>query len=154
MANENIAPIAEKLETLGKSLTVASRNVKILHWNYNDRDFIQTHLWLDEMFSELNDCIDAVYEELRKASLTFDAKLSSSVSLGKVTEIDSNKLYHHDETFMNLNQTCEIIKALCDEIATDAEESKMFTVHDLMVEFIAKISKRHYFIKNSLISEA
>ena len=154
MANENIAPIAEKLETLGKSLTVASRNVKILHWNYNDRDFIPTHLWLDEMFSELNDCIDAVYEELRKANLTFDAKLSSSVSLGKVAEIDSNELYHHDETFMNLNQTCEIIKALCDEIATQAEESKMFTVHDLMVEFIAKISKRHYFIKNSLISEA
>ena len=153
MANDNIMPIAEKLETLGKSLTVASRNVKILHWNYNDRDFIPVHLWLDEVFTEMNDCIDAVYEELRKANLLFDAKLSSSASLSKVTELDSNKVYHHDETFMNLNQTCEILKAICDEIATEAEGSKMFTVHDLMVEFTNKINKRHYFIRNSMVNE-
>ena len=54
MAEENaIMPISEKLETLGKSLTVVSRNIKVLHWNYNDKDFIPTHLWLDEMFAEI-----------------------------------------------------------------------------------------------------
>ena len=153
MDNEVINPIAEKLEVLGETLTVTSRNVKILHWNYNDRDFIQTHLWLDELFAELNDCIDAVYEELRKANLLFDAKLSHSVEASKVTEIESNIVYHHDQTYEILNTNCATLKALCDEIATAAEEAKMFTVHDLMVEFINKISKRHYFVKNSLIAE-
>ena len=153
MANENIMPIAEKMETLGKSFTVTSRNVKILHWNYNDTDFIQTHLWLDDVFAELNECIDAVYEELRKANLLFDAKLSSSVANSPITELDSQKVYHHAETFSSLSLMCETLKRLCDEIATEAEENKMFTVHDLMVEFIAKISKRHYFIRNSILSE-
>lgn len=154
MAEENaIMPISEKLETLGKTLTVVSRNIKVLHWNYNDKDFIPTHLWLDEMFAEINDGIDATYEELRKANFTFDAKLSSSASLSKVPEIESNKLYHHDETFNILNTACVTLKGLCDEIANVAEESKMFTVHDLMVEFINKINKRHYFIRNSILTE-
>lgn len=141
--------IEESLGTLGKCLTVFHRNVKILHWNYKDHDFVVIHPWLDEVASCIDSCIDTTYEQLRKYKLNFDATHAALVDL-PIAVVGSNKTFTHEETFQTLVSNLDTIRVLLDKNATLAESKKLYTYHDAMVQMNAKLDHIRYFVTNSL----
>ena len=140
-----------RLNTLGCSMTVMRRNVKILHWNYHDRDFVSVHPWLDTVYDDLTECIDAVYEELRKGGFSIKATLTETVQNSKIAELPAGSvIYGNAETCGAVYVMLTAIRTQADDLATYADENHFWTVHELAVSILSKCNQINYFVKNSL----
>ena len=153
MDNEQIQQneTSTRLNTLGCSMTVMRRNVKILHWNYRDHDFVSIHPWLDTVYDELSECIDTIYEELRKGGFDIKATLTETLQNSKIAELPAGSVvYKNSETFGALSIMLSSIRKQADDLATYAEENHFWTVHDMAVGILNKCNHINYFVKNSL----
>lgn len=137
------------LTQLGHTLTVAQRDLKILHWNYRDSNFTSVHPWIDEVRSDLDGFIDDVYEEIRKGGYFPEAKLSQALEESKVKEIPSDRLYDCSTTMKVMHEIITEIRVEADSLSTFADTNKLWTVQDLANGILTSCSKTNYFIVNS-----
>jgi DNA-binding ferritin-like protein len=142
------------LTQLGHTMTVASRDLKIMHWNYRDTNFVAVHPYIDEVRADLDDEIDGVYEEMRKGGFLPEAKLSQALAESKVNEIPSDRLYNCADTMKIMHQIITEIRVEADALSTFADENKLWTIQDLANGILDKCSKVNYFIVNSSLETA
>jgi len=148
--------MATRLNELGGLLTLAARNVKIMHWNYHDKDFVSVHPWLDEVYDFLNDSIDEVYEEIRKGALPMAATYSAAIAAGAkdsaLAEFDDKISYNNPETFHNVRGILDIIRYRLDSLSTFADEHKVWTVHEMSNGMLSKANQFYYFANESIMA--
>ena len=148
--------MANRLNELGGLLTITARNIKIMHWNYHDKDFVAVHPWLDEVYEFVNDSIDEVFEELRKGALPLNATYTAAIQYGKVNgaiaEFDDKITYNNSETFHNVRGMLDILRSKMDQLATFADENKVWTVHEMANGMLAKTNHFYYFANESILA--
>ena len=101
-----------RLNVLGASLSVLKRNIRVFHWNVVGPEFIFVHEYLDQLQDDIAECIDAVYEELRKGDLPLHATLTECLSLSKIEEVSSADKYEAKEVFSRVLSDINIIRAI------------------------------------------
>lgn len=151
MENNAVVTVAELLTKLGYSLSVMERNVRILHWNYRDKDFVSIHPWLGDIYEEIAKTIDDVYEEIRKGGFLPDAKLSRCLVQSEIKELESNRTYDNGATMAAMYGMISVIATEADKLSTFADANKIWTSADLANGILTFCSKCKYFIKNSTV---
>lgn len=131
------------------TLTVFERNVKILHWNYQYKDFVSVHPWLDDVHDDVCECIDTIAEEIRKGDFFPDATLQQCIENTGTPQINSNVRYDHKETFNVLARGLSSIRVLADMLSTKADENKFWTIQDVANGILSKMNHHMYFVKGS-----
>ena len=145
-----IEEVVKRLNELGASLTVLKRNVRVFHWNIIGKQFIYVHEYLDELQDDIAECIDAVYEELRKGDLPLHATLSECLALSKITEVPSYDKYKAKDVFARILADINIIRNMTDSLSTFSDANKFWTCQDLANDILSKCNKVKYFMKSSL----
>ena len=139
-----------RLNVLGASLSVLKRNIRVFHWNVVGPEFIFVHEYLDQLQDDIAECIDAVYEELRKGDLPLHATLTECLSLSKIEEVSSADKYEAKEVFSRVLSDINIIRAMADDLSTFSDDNKFWTCRDLANDILSKCNKVKYFMKSSL----
>lgn len=154
MDNENVnntnEDIGVYLNRLAHSFTIAQRNVKILHWNYNDIDFTSVHPWLDTVADQYGEFIDLIYERLRMFNLPLQATMNETISDCPIEAVNSAYKYSNKLTFALLLKDINTLRVLADGVASISEQNKWFTCHDEMVKISAALDKLRYFVASSI----
>ena len=146
--------MANRLNELGGLLTLTARNIKIMHWNYHDKDFVSVHPWLDEVYEFVNDSIDEVFEELRKGALPLNATYTAAIQYGTdlIMEYDDKITYDNPKMFHDLRGMLDILRSKMDQLATFADENKVWTVHEMANGMLAKTNHFYYFANESILA--
>lgn len=140
----------QTINQLLSDLTVAQRDIQILHWNIKTTSFIYLHEYLGEVYNTLLEYIDIAAEQIRFQDAYPKATLTETISETRIKEVQSSHPYSFDEAVQITLSLIDYLKKLTDQIITYADDHQQWDVVDTFSAQSAHYAKILYFLKNSL----
>jgi starvation-inducible DNA-binding protein len=134
-------------------LTVAQRNIQILHWNIKDNSFIYMHEYLGEVYDTLNQYIDITAEQLRFNNEFPQGDLSDAIKNSNIPAISSSRTYSHKEVVCLSISNIMALRNTAHKIVSgdySSEESTFISGFDEQISYYSKVL---YFLKSSLLED-
>ena len=131
-------------------LTVAQRNIQILHWNIKDVNFVSMHRYLGEVYDTLNTYIDMTAEQLRFQEQFPQGNLQDAVKYSQIPAISSTKSYSHKEVVCLAISNILALRNDALAITTLGEDSEAYNLLSGFGDQVSYYSKVLYFLRNSL----
>lgn len=134
-------------------LTVAQRNIQILHWNIKDSSFISIHEYLGQVYNALNNYIDMTAEQLRFQEEFPKGSLSDAIKNSKIPPISSSRNYSQKEVLcLAISNIIALRKAAYDIASFDKDntEPNLISGFDEQVSYYSKVL---YFLRSSLLED-
>ena len=97
------------LNKLLTELTLAERNIHILHWNVIGKQFKMLHEYFQEIYEDLYDKIDQVAELIRIHEELPKGNLSEALEMAVIEEIESSNNFNHVESIGLALQDIEVL---------------------------------------------
>lgn len=140
--------LIEKLNKYLQALTVAQRNIHILHWNVIGREFRSAHLEFKDIYEDLFTKIDEVAELIRIHDGVPSASLSECVDGSPIEEISSAQTYKVLNALkMALEDVRDVID-VCNEVAVYANENSIIDVSDALGAHSSSLGVKKYFLQS------
>ena len=140
--------LIEKLNRYLQALTVAQRNIHILHWNVIGREFRSAHLEFKDIYEDLFAKIDEIAELIRIHDGVPSASLSECVDGSPIEEISSAQTYKVLNALkMALEDVRDVID-VCNEIAVYANENNIIDVSDILGTHSSSLGVKKYFLQS------
>lgn len=140
--------LIEKLNKYLQALTVAQRNIHILHWNVIGREFRSAHLEFKDIYEDLFAKIDEVAELIRIYDGVPSASLSECVDGSPIEEISSAQTYKVLNALkMALEDVRDVID-ICNEVAIYANENSIIDVSDVLGAHSSSLGVKKYFLQS------
>lgn len=140
-----------KINMLLWDLTVAQRNIQILHWNIKDTSFIYMHKYLGEVYDTLFQYIDMTAEQIRFLDEFPVGNLSDAIKNSKIPAVSSTKTYSHKEVVCLAISNIMALRNAAYEVASFNDGSKELSFIGGFSDQIGYYTKVLYFLRNSLI---
>lgn len=138
----------ELLNKLLAELTLAERNIHILHWNVMGKQFKMIHEYFQEIYENLYDKIDEVAELVRMHGELPKGNLSEALEIATIEEIESMNNFNHIESIGLALQDIEVLVDLTNELFEASEKDKLFDVNDVMGSHLGDYGKFKYFLES------
>ena len=138
----------ELLNKLLAELTLAERNVHILHWNIVGKQFKMVHEYFQEIYEDLYEKIDEVAELVRIHEELPKGNLSEALEIATIEEIESMNNFNHIESIGLALQDIEVLVDLTNELFEASEKDKLFDVNDVMGSHLGDYGKFKYFLES------
>lgn len=140
--------LIEKLNKYLQALTVAQRNIHILHWNVIGREFRSAHLEFKDIYEDLFAKIDEVAELIRIHDGVPSASLSECIDGSPIEEISSAQTYKVLNALkMALEDVGDVID-VCNEVAVYANENSIIDVSDALGAHSSSLGVKKYFLQS------
>jgi starvation-inducible DNA-binding protein len=130
-------------------LNLAVLNTKLhnLHWNVEGKQFMQVHLFTEDLYTDFFEKYDEVAELLKMKGESPLVKLSEYQEASTIEELDSKK-FGVDEVLNEVLADLKEMKKLAEEIRNDADEAGDFEVVGEFEEHVAGYSKNIWFVRS------
>ena len=138
----------ELLNKLLAELTLAERNIHILHWNVIGKQFKMIHEYFQEIYENLYDKIDEVAELVRIHEELPKGNLSEALEIATIEEIESMNNFNHVESIGLALQDIEVLVDLTNELFEASEKDKLYDVNDIMGSHLGDYGKFKYFLES------
>lgn len=144
---------AEQLEDLMNNFiqtaTIIHRNLHILHWNIEGHGFLRIHKYFNNLYDDLMEDIDTVAEELRKNDIYPKVSIVDCLDGSSVKPIESGRGYDIEDALKIAIDEYEELLDKCDKMAKISSNCELWTINDIMVQFMHKYNKALWFLKVS-----
>lgn len=140
--------LIEKLNRYLQALTVAQRNIHILHWNVIGREFRSAHLEFKDIYEDLFAKIDEVAELIRIHDGVPSASLSECVDGSPIEEISSAQTYKVLNALKMALEDIRDVTDVCNEVAIYANENNIIDVSDVLGAHSSSLGVKKYFLQS------
>lgn len=140
--------LIEKLNRYLQALTVAQRNIHILHWNVSGRGFRSAHVELQDVYEDLFAKIDEVAELIRIHDGVPSASLSECIDGSPIEEISSAQTYKVLNALKMALEDIRDIIDVCNEAAVYANENNIIDVSDVLGTHSSSLGVKKYFLQS------
>ena len=137
----------EKMNTYLANLAVLNTKLHNLHWNVEGKQFMQVHLFTEDLYTDFFEKYDAVAEILKMKGESPLVKLSEYQEASTIEELDSKK-FGVDEVLNIVLADLQEMKKLAEEIRNDADEAGDFEVVGEFEEHVAGYSQNIWFVRS------
>jgi starvation-inducible DNA-binding protein len=137
----------EKLNTYLANLAVLNTKLHNLHWNVEGKQFMQVHLFTEDLYTDFFEKYDEVAELLKMKGESPLVKLSEYQEASTIEELDSKK-FGVDEVLNVVLADLKEMKKLAEEIRNDADAAGDFEVVGEFEEHVAGYSKNIWFVRS------
>ena len=137
----------EKMNTYLANLAVLNTKLHNLHWNVEGKQFMQVHLFTEDLYTDFFEKYDEVAELLKMKDESPLVKLSEYQEASTIEELDSKK-FGVDEVLNIVLADLKEMKKLAEEIRNDADEAGDFEVVGEFEEHVAGYSQNIWFVRS------
>jgi len=137
----------EKMNTYLANLAVLNTKLHNLHWNVEGKQFMQVHLFTEDLYTDFFEKYDGVAEILKMKGESPLVKLSEYQEASTIEELDSKK-FGVDEVLNIVLADLQEMKKLAEEIRNDADEAGDFEVVGEFEEHVAGYSQNIWFVRS------
>ncbi len=137
----------EKMNTYLSNLAVLNTKLHNLHWNVEGKQFMQVHLFTEELYTDFFEKYDAVAEILKMKGESPLVKLSQYQEVATIEELDAKK-FGVDEVLNVVLADLKEMKSLAEEIRNEADEAGDFEVVGEFEAHVAAYSKNIWFVRS------
>lgn len=130
-------------------LTLAQRNIHLIHWNLEAKSFIFLHDYLGDVYATLIEYLDEVAEQLRFKQAFANANLSTCLKKASIQEVEIKKLITHQEAIEIVCANIRHLHELTHEILAYANTHELFDSVDVFTSHIRYYTKVLGFLENS-----
>ena len=141
--------MSTKLDLYLANLAVNYIKLHNLHWNIVGKAFKQVHEFLEEMYDETTESLDAVAEYQKMTGKFPNASLKNYLEIATIKELES-KEYTIEEALKITLDDQKSLRKLATEIRNEADEKGEFTLVALMEDEVASQTKKIWFIESTL----
>ena len=139
----------EKMNTYLANLAVLNTKLHNLHWNVEGKQFMQVHLFTEDLYNDFFEKYDEVAEILKMKGESPLVKLSEYQEAATIEELDSKK-FGVDEVLNEVLGDLKEMKNLAAEIRNDADQAGDFEVVGEFEDHTAAYSKNIWFVRSIL----
>lgn len=140
----------EFLNQLLCDLTVAARNMQVLHWNLECDEFIYLHPFYGDIYETLADQIDITAERIRFKAMLPHAGLITCVTQSTIPQVESLINYEDDKSLEIANTILTTLNETCNKLVTWCDDNKEWALVNDFSPFLSFYEKTLYFIRSSL----
>lgn len=140
----------EMLNRYLANLAVMIFKLHSLHWNVVGKEFVQVHLFTEELYDELFAYFDAVAEIQRMNGLIPDSRLEDYMKKADIKEVPT-KLFSIKEVFDYLIADVNRLKDQAVELRQSLDAEGCFTGVAMMEDHVANYVKKIWFL-NSIVA--
>ena len=137
----------EKMNTYLANLAVLNTKLHNLHWNVEGKQFMQVHLFTEDLYTDFFEKYDEVAELLKMKGESPLVKLSEYQEASTIEELDSKK-FGVDEVLNEVLADLKEMKKLAEEIRNEADEAGDFEVVGEFEEHVAGYSQNIWFVRS------
>lgn len=137
----------EKMNTYLANLAVLNSKLHNLHWNVEGKQFMQVHLFTEDLYTDFFEKYDAVAEIMKMKGESPLVKLSEYQEASTIEELDSKK-FGVDEVLNIVLADLQEMKRLAQEIRNDADEAGDFEVVGEFEEHVSGFSQNIWFVRS------
>ena len=141
--------MSKKLDIYVANLAVNYIKLHNLHWNVAGKAFKQVHEYLESLYDETTESLDAVAEHQKMTGKFPKASLKDYLETATIKELES-KDYTIEEALKIALDDQKLLRKLATEIRNEADEKGEFTLVALMEDEVAAQNKRIWFIESTL----
>ena len=141
--------MSKKLDIYVANLAVNYIKLHNLHWNVVGKAFKQVHEYLEELYDETTESLDAVAEHQKMDGEFPKASLEDYLEIATIKELES-KEYSIEDALKIALEDQKLLRKLATEIRSEADEKGEFTLVALMEDEVAAQNKRIWFIESTL----
>jgi starvation-inducible DNA-binding protein len=141
--------MSKKLDIYVANLAVNYIKLHNLHWNVVGKAFKQVHEYLESLYDETTESLDAVAEHQKMTGKFPKASLKEYLEIATIKELES-KEYSIEDAFKIALDDQKLLRKLATEIRNEADEKGEFTLVALMEDEVAAQNKRIWFIESML----
>lgn len=120
-----------------------------LHWNVVGKQFKPVHEYLEAVYDELSEQMDAVAEQLKMNGLYPVASAKECLAISTVNELES-KDYSVEEAIKIVVEDLKALSAGAADIRKEAGKEDAFVVVNLMEDHITGYTKHLWFLSSML----
>lgn len=118
-----------------------------LHWNVVGKEFVQVHLFTEELYDEVFGYFDAVAEIQRMNGLIPDSRLEDYMKNADIKEAPA-KIFSIGEVFDHLVADLTRLIEQAKEVRASLDEEGCFTGVAMMEDHVANYVKKLWFLKS------
>ena len=141
--------MSKKLDIYVANLAVNYIKLHNLHWNAAGRAFKQVHEYLESLYDETTESLDAVAEYQKMVGEYPKTSLEEYLKITTIKELES-KDYSIEDALKIAVEDQKLLRKLATEIRNEADEKGDFTLVALMEGEVAAQNKRIWFIESML----
>ena len=141
--------MSKKLDIYVANLAVNYIKLHNLHWNVVGKAFKQVHEFLEAMYDETTESLDAVAEYQKMNGEFPKASLKDFLEIATIKELESKDYSIEDALKIALDDQ-KLLRKLATEIRNEADEKGEFTLVALMEGEVASQTKKIWFIESAL----
>lgn len=128
---------------------VASHNIRVLHWNLMDDDFVSIHPYLGTLYETITGFIDEAGEQIRiKGEFSFFT-LKDCMEETTLGQVDSRKPYTGEEALKIALDNIQTLHDIASEVVTYADSIKAWGDVQIFSNQLTTYAKVLYFLKSS-----
>lgn len=137
----------EMLNKYLANLAVMIFKLHSLHWNVVGKEFVQVHLFTEELYDEIFEYFDAVAEIQRMNGLIPDSRLEDYLKKADIKEVPT-KIFSIQEVFDHLVADITRLIEQAKEVRASLDEEGCFTGVAMMEDHVANYIKKLWFLKS------
>lgn len=118
-----------------------------LHWNVVGKEFVQVHLFTEELYDEIFGYFDAVAELQKMNGLMPDSRLEDYMKNADIKEAPT-KIFSIEEVFEHLVADLTRLIEQAKEVRVSLDEEGCFTGVAMMEEHVGNYVKKLWFLKS------
>ena len=141
--------MSKKLDIYVANLAVNYIKLHNLHWNVVGKAFKQVHEYLEALYDETTESLDAVAEYQKMSGEYPKASHKEYLELATIKELKS-KDYAIEDALKIAVEDLKLLRELATEIRNEADEKGKFTLVALMEAEVAAQDKHIWFIESML----
>lgn len=131
------------------NLAVITFKLHNLHWNEEGKNFVQVHLYTEEVYDETFEYFDQVAEQFKMYDATPDSMLKDYLAKATIKEIEPRK-FSPEESLQILLDDLIILRDQATELRNACDEEGWFSSTALFEDHITSYNKRIWFLKATL----
>ena len=143
--------LSDSLKVLLASTQAFAIKTQNFHWNAEGSNFPQYHLFLDTLYSDVNETIDPVAEYIRILGHYTPGSLTRYIELSIIQ--DQTKIPRAQLMFAELLQDSEKMTELVVAIFDEATNERQQGIANYMAELQDLYGKKAWFIRSTLKTE-
>lgn len=142
-------PILKDFNDYLANLAVMTFKLHNLHWNEEGLQFVQVHLYTEEVYNETFEYFDEVAEQFKMYGDTPDSKLSIYLEKATIKEIEPKKFTPEEALGIAL-EDLKILRDQATALRNACEEINWFSSQGLFEAHIESYNKRIWFLSAML----
>lgn len=139
----------KKMNTYLANLAVLNTKLHNLHWNVEGKQFMQVHLFTEDLYTDFFEKYDEVAELLKMKGESPLVKLSEYQEASTIEELDAKK-FGVDEVLNEVLADLKEMKKLAEEIRNEADEAGDFEVVGEFEGHVSGYSKNIWFVRSMI----